>query len=95
MDKTQWDNPNEWNPERFLDKKYDQMDLYKTMAFGAGRRVCAGSLQAMAISCTAIGKFVQEFEWSLQEGEEDNVDTIGLTTQKLHPLHVIIRPRDV
>ncbi|KAK1554252.1 hypothetical protein Q3G72_009760 [Acer saccharum] len=55
MDKKQWENPNEWNPERFFDSKYDAMDMYKTMAFGAGKRVCAGSLQAMLIACKAIG----------------------------------------
>ncbi|KAI9201620.1 hypothetical protein LWI28_026208 [Acer negundo] len=93
MDKKQWENPNEWNPERFFDSKYDAMDMYKTMAFGAGKRACAGSLQAMLIACTAIGRLVQEFEWRLRDGEEENVDTVGLTTHKLHPLHVIISPR--
>lgn len=94
MDKKQWENPEEWNPERFLDDKYDPADLYKTMAFGAGKRVCAGSLQAMLIACTAIGRLVQEFQWSLKDGVEENVDTVGLTTHKLHPLHAIIRPRN-
>ncbi|XP_061354350.1 ent-kaurene oxidase-like [Gastrolobium bilobum] len=95
MDKNQWENPEQWMPERFLDEKYDTMDLYKTMAFGAGKRVCAGSLQAMLISCTAIGRLVQEFEWKLNEGEEEeNVDTVGLTTHRLHPLQVKLKPRN-
>ncbi|KAJ1429215.1 Cytochrome P450 [Sesbania bispinosa] len=48
------------------------------MAFGAGKRVCAGSLQAMLIASTAIGRMVQEFEWKLKEGEEvEDVDTVG------------------
>ncbi|GMN72080.1 hypothetical protein TIFTF001_051932, partial [Ficus carica] len=55
MDENQWERPEEWNPERFLDEKYDPVDLYKTMAFGAGKRVCAGSLQAMLIACVMIG----------------------------------------
>ncbi|CAL0332123.1 unnamed protein product [Lupinus luteus] len=93
MDKERWQKPYEWMPERFLDEKYDPNDLYKTMAFGAGKRVCAGSLQAMLIACTAIGRLVQEFEWELEQGEEDNVDTMGLTTHKLHPLLVKIKPR--
>ncbi|KAF8410588.1 hypothetical protein HHK36_003120 [Tetracentron sinense] len=93
MDKKQWDDPEEWKPERFLDSKYDPMDLYKTMAFGGGKRVCAGSLQAMLISCTAIGRFIQEFEWKLKEGEEANVRTVSLTNRKLHPMQAIIKPR--
>lgn len=94
MDKNRWENPQQWMPERFLSEKYDPMDLYKTMAFGAGKRVCAGSLQAMLIACTAIGRLVQEFEWKLKEGEEENVDTVGLTTHKLHPLQVLVKPRN-
>ncbi|WOK97004.1 ent-kaurene oxidase [Canna indica] len=93
MDKQHWDEPQEWKPERFLDGKFEQMDKYKTMAFGAGKRVCAGSLQAVLISCTAIGRLVQEFDWKLKEGEEANVVTVQLTTQKLEPMHAYIKPR--
>lgn len=94
MDEKQWEKPEEWNPERFLDKKFDQNDMHKTMAFGGGKRMCAGSFQAMLIACTSIGRLVQEFEWRLNDGEEEDVDIVGLTTQKLHPMHAIIRPRD-
>ncbi|PIN16084.1 Cytochrome P450 CYP2 subfamily [Handroanthus impetiginosus] len=93
MDQKVWDNPEEWKPERFLNGKDNTLELQKTMAFGGGKRVCAGALQAMLISCVAIGRFVQEFEWRLQDGEEENVDTLGLTTHRLHPLLTIIKPR--
>ena len=94
MDKNHWENPEEWIPERFLDEKYDPLDLHKTMAFGAGKRACAGSLQAMLLACAAIGRLVQEFEWRLKDGEEEKVDTVGLTSQKLHPLLAILKPRN-
>lgn len=94
MDKKQWDSPEEWKPERFLDSKYDPTDLYKTMAFGGGKRVCPGSLQAMSISCTAVARFIQEFKWSLKPGEEEDVNTVSLTSQKLNPMLAIITPRD-
>ncbi|KAK6939539.1 Cytochrome P450 [Dillenia turbinata] len=93
MDKKQWENADKWLPQRFLDPKYDPMDLHKTMAFGGGKRVCAGALQASLIACAALGRFVQEFEWSLKPGEEEDVDTVGLTTLKLRPLHVVMKPR--
>ncbi|GAB4852020.1 hypothetical protein Ancab_016213 [Ancistrocladus abbreviatus] len=92
-DKNQWKDPEEWNPERFLEDRYDPQDLYKTMAFGAGKRACAGSLQAMLIACSSIGRLVQEFEWKLKDGEAEDLNTVGLTTYKLHPLHAIIQPR--
>ncbi|GAV80346.1 p450 domain-containing protein [Cephalotus follicularis] len=94
MDKNRWESPEEWRPERFLDDKYDPLELHKTMAFGAGKRACAGYLQAMSIACTAIGRLVQEFEWRLKDGEEEKVDTLGLTTRKLHPLHAMLKPRN-
>ncbi|KAK4276639.1 hypothetical protein QN277_014765 [Acacia crassicarpa] len=93
LDKNKWEDPLEWKPERFLNERYDNADLYKTMAFGGGKRVCAGSLQAASIASVAIGRFVQEFEWELGQGEEENVDTVGLTTHKRYPLHVKIKPR--
>ncbi|XP_073306891.1 ent-kaurene oxidase-like [Primulina huaijiensis] len=94
MDEKVWETPEKWIPERFMTGKDDTMELHKTMAFGGGKRVCAGSLQAMLISCVAIGRLVQEFEWRLKDGEEENVDTLGLTTHKLHPLLVILKPRN-
>ncbi|CAA0819654.1 Ent-kaurene oxidase- chloroplastic [Striga hermonthica] len=94
MDKKVWGNPECWNPERFLDEKYEMTDLHKTMAFGAGKMVCPGALMAMLVSCLAIGRLIQDFEWRLKDGEEENVDMIGLMTQKLHPLQVVLRPRN-
>lgn len=93
MDRKEWPEPEKWKPERFLEGKKD-MDLFKTMAFGGGKRVCAGALQAMLISCTSIGRLVQEFQWRLDEGEEENVDTVQLTTHKLHPMKAIIATRE-
>ncbi|PON70113.1 Cytochrome P450 [Parasponia andersonii] len=94
MDEKQWESPEEWKPERFLDKKYDPMDLHKTMSFGAGKRVCAGSFQAMLIACTTIGRLIQEFQWRLKEGEEENVATLWLTTHKLQPMLAILKRRN-
>lgn len=93
MDEKQWENPEEWKPERFLAGKDNLMDLHRTMAFGGGKRICAGSLQAMLISCRAIGRLVQELEWRLKDGEEADVNTLGLTARKLHPMQAIIKPR--
>lgn len=93
MNKNDWDEPEEWKPERFLDGRFEAADLYKSMAFGAGRRACAGSLQAMNISCASIARFVQEFAWRLKEGDEDKVDTVQLTAYKLEPLYVYLTPR--
>lgn len=93
MDKQQWEDPEKWMPERFLDEKYDPADLYKTMSFGAGKRACAGARQVMLVYCTATGRLVQEFEWRIKDNERENVDMDGLTTRKLHPVQAVLKPR--
>ncbi|KAH9301330.1 hypothetical protein KI387_012913, partial [Taxus chinensis] len=86
-DENEWENPNEWKPERFVEwEKGEILDMHRTMAFGAGKRVCAGAVQANLIASTTIARFVQEFKWELAPGEEESVDTVQLTTHKLHPL---------
>ena len=93
MNEKDWEKPEEWRPERFLDPRFDSADMYKTMSFGSGMRICAGSMQATVISCTAMARMVQEFAFRLKEGDEDKVDTIQLTSYKLHPLYVHLSPR--
>uniref|UniRef100_A0A0E0E312 Cytochrome P450 n=1 Tax=Oryza meridionalis TaxID=40149 RepID=A0A0E0E312_9ORYZ len=93
MDEKAWESPGEWSPERFLGEGFEVADRYKTMAFGAGRRTCAGSLQAMNIACVAVARLVQELEWRLREGDGDKEDTMQFTALKLDPLHVHLKPR--
>ncbi|XP_078432053.1 GA requiring 3 [Wolffia australiana] len=93
LDPKEWDKPEKWDPSRFYKKDSDSMDLHKTMAFGAGKRVCSGSMQAMMITCSSIGRFIQEFQWSLKEGQGNDVDTVKLSSMKLQPLEAHIIPR--
>ncbi|KAI3894138.1 hypothetical protein MKX03_003700 [Papaver bracteatum] len=94
MDKTQWDSPKEWNPERFLDSKHDPKDLYKTMSFGGGKRVCPGALQGLLITSTAISRCMQEFKWSLElaGSEEEDINIAALSPQNLLP--ILATPRN-
>ena len=91
MDKNAWEEPQEWRPERFLDGRFDS--TYKPISFGAGKRICAGMAQATTISCTAIARFVQEFTWSLEHGDKDNMETAQFVGTRLHPLYVYVSPR--
>ncbi|RLN11783.1 hypothetical protein C2845_PM09G16610 [Panicum miliaceum] len=95
MNDKDWDEPEEWEPERFLDGggRFSSERTHKTIAFGAGRRLCAGITQATSIACTSIARFVQEFAWRLKEGDEDKVDTVHVTAYKLDPLRAYLTPR--
>ncbi|KAL4194445.1 hypothetical protein AMTRI_Chr05g68740 [Amborella trichopoda] len=92
-DEKEWEDPEVWKPERFLTGKHQLQDMHKTLAFGLGRRACAGSMQAMNISCTAVARMAQEFKWTLKEGQGDDDDTVLFTTHKLQPLEAYITPR--
>ncbi|KAJ0754752.1 putative ent-kaurene monooxygenase [Helianthus annuus] len=92
MEREIWGDPQDWNPERFL-LENEPIDLQRTMAFGGGKRVCAGAMQAMLIACASIGRMVHEFEWSLKEDSGEDINTLGLTTQKLNPMLAVIKPR--
>eukprot|EP01018_Ginkgo_biloba_P040909 Gb_05787 [translate_table: standard] len=90
----EWENANEFKPERFLEEnKRELVDLYRTMTFGAGKRVCTGSVQATLLGSITVARFVQEFQWDLPLGDDDLSDTVSLTTHKLHPFKAIVIPR--
>jgi ent-kaurene oxidase len=91
MDKKDWEEPEMWRPERFMDGRFDA--TYKPITFGAGKRICAGMAQATSIACTSIARFVQEFIWSLKQGDEDKVDTEQYVGSRLHPLYMHLSPR--
>ena len=94
MNEKDWDEPDEWEPARFLDGgRFRSAETNKTIPFGGGRRICAGMMQATNIACTSIARFVQEFAWRLKEGDEDKVDTAHVTAYKLDPLCAYLTPR--
>ena len=64
MDEKNWDEPEEWEPARFLDGggRFRSAETNKTIAFGAGRRICAGMMQASSIACTSIARFGQKIQ---------------------------------
>ncbi|KAF0904465.1 hypothetical protein E2562_034744 [Oryza meyeriana var. granulata] len=93
MDDKVWESPEEWSPERFLGEGFRGADRFKTLGFGGGRRVCAGSIQAVSITSVAVARFVQEFEWRLRDGDEGKEDTMQFTALKRHPLYAHLTPR--
>ncbi|KAH7844824.1 hypothetical protein Vadar_032055 [Vaccinium darrowii] len=79
-----WENPLEFNPERFLSGENMKMDTwgddFKLIPFGAGRRICAGARMRVVMLEYFLGTLVHSFDWKLPDGmvELDMNETFGL-----------------
>ncbi|KVI09108.1 cytochrome P450 [Cynara cardunculus var. scolymus] len=91
-DPRNWDNPLEFNPERFLTRegmdKYDfKGNNLKFLPFGSGRRACPGVPLATKVQTYILASLLHSFEWSLPEGEEhDFSDVFSIALKKRKPL---------
>ncbi|KAF5812712.1 putative cytochrome P450 [Helianthus annuus] len=90
-----WDNPLDFNPERFLANKginkwdYNGNDL-KFFPFGSGRRLCPGIPLAQKMQMFILASLLHSFDWSLPNGEEHDLsESFGLTLTKRKPLIAI------
>ncbi|KAL5739237.1 hypothetical protein ACOSQ2_028417 [Xanthoceras sorbifolium] len=88
-----WDDPMEFNPERFLssdNNKNGQQNVFditgnkeiKMMLFGAGRRICPG-----------LGVSMHNLDGPVNGENVDLSEKIRLTTDLKNPLRACISPR--
>nr|QNS29993.1 cytochrome P450 [Nothapodytes nimmoniana] len=92
-----WENPMEFQPERFLSSA-DKLDFsgnnFRFLPFGSGRRICAGVPLADRMLSFVLASFLHSFEWKLPEGTElDFSHKLGIATRKAIPLVAIPTPR--
>ncbi|KAK4257014.1 hypothetical protein QN277_006661 [Acacia crassicarpa] len=86
-DPTYWDNPQEFEPERFLNSSIDYKGHdFQLIPFGAGRRGCPGTQLAMVLNELVIANIFFHFDWSLPYGlkgkDLDMSETLGLTARR-------------
>ncbi|KAL7597366.1 hypothetical protein Lser_V15G29246 [Lactuca serriola] len=86
-----WENPLEFNPDRFLRNKYDYIGSnLNFFPFGSGRRSCPGVPLAEKMQMYILASLLHSFDWSLQEGEVyDLSEKFGITLRKREPLIVV------
>ncbi|OIW21823.1 hypothetical protein TanjilG_12082 [Lupinus angustifolius] len=93
-----WDNPNEFQPERFIGKSIDVKGHdYELLPFGSGRRMCPGYSLGLKVIQSSLANLLHGFNWRLpgnMKKEELNMDEIyGLSTPKKFPLEAVAEPR--
>ncbi|KAK9666567.1 hypothetical protein RND81_14G194400 [Saponaria officinalis] len=89
-----WENPEIFNPERFLGRDIDIKGRnFELLPFGAGRRICPGLTLANRMLNLMLANLVHSFDWKLEDGvnpsDLDMNEKFGITLQKVIPLKLI------
>ncbi|CAK8537669.1 unnamed protein product [Lathyrus sativus] len=97
-DPTNWSNPEEFYPERFVDKKLNyQGQEFESIPFGSGRRGCAGMNMGLTTVKLIISQLVHCFDWELPKNVTPSnlnmEEKFGLTVTRAQPLRAIPRYR--
>ncbi|CAH2038000.1 unnamed protein product [Thlaspi arvense] len=63
-----WENPDEFNPERFVDSSVDYRGLnFELLPFGSGRRICPGMTMGITLVELGLLNLLYFFDWGLLE----------------------------
>lgn len=62
-----WQNPEEFMPERFMERK-DRKDDFTYFPFARGARACIGEELAMVESILILASFVENKKWEMESG---------------------------
>ncbi|XP_021960029.1 methyl farnesoate epoxidase [Folsomia candida] len=89
-----WGDPLVFRPERFLDAKKNVINAQKIMAFGLGKRICAGEVLAKANLFKFFTSFLQRytFELSPEHGKPSTEPILG-TVMSPHPFWAVVKAR--
>ena len=63
-----WDNPDAFDPSRFLGERRERIDRFAYIPFGAGPRVCIGMPFAMQEAVVILANFLRAFRFELVAG---------------------------
>ena len=96
-DPTSWDEPNEFQPERFLNSSIDfKGNDFELIPFGAGRRGCPGISFSIATIELVLANLLHNFDWTLPgeaRGEDlDTTESTGITIHRKFPLIAVATP---
>ncbi|KAF5955688.1 hypothetical protein HYC85_008544 [Camellia sinensis] len=96
-DPTIWPEPSDFRPERFVtshkdvDVKGQHLEL---IPFGAGRRVCPGTLFGIQMLHLVLARLLHGIELSTPSNALiDMTESTGLTNLKVTPFEVLVTPR--
>lgn len=95
-DPSVWDNPLEFDPDRFM-MNHDDVDddEFNYFPFGAGRRSCAGIAMAERMVVFMLATLLHSFDWRLPDGQRTREikEKFGIVMKLKDPLVAIPIPR--
>uniref|UniRef100_A0A2C9VWD1 Cytochrome P450 n=2 Tax=Manihot esculenta TaxID=3983 RepID=A0A2C9VWD1_MANES len=91
-----WENPEEFNPERFINSSIDLKGQdFELTPFGAGRRICPGIFMGLATVEVSLANLLHKFDWEMPVGmkkEDLDMDVQpGITMHKKNALCLMAR----
>ncbi|XP_015896565.2 flavonoid 3'-monooxygenase CYP75B137 [Ziziphus jujuba] len=94
-DPSKWENPLKFDPERFLNTKWDfSGNDFNYFPFGSGRRICAGIQMAERMVMYSLATLLHSFDWVVPRGEKlDLSEKFGIVLKKKTPLIAVPTPR--
>ena len=87
-----WDNPEGFDPGRFLPENRAGRPTQAYMPFGSGRRICVGSSFAMIEAVLLMAMISRRYRFDLVPGVEIEEDA-SVTLRPRHGLPMVARPR--
>ncbi|XP_058744439.1 cytochrome P450 736A117-like [Vicia villosa] len=94
-DPANWDEPEAFKPERFLDNTIDvKGNDFTLIPFGSGRRGCPGVVYALAVNEIILANLVHQFDWEIPGGYEtlDMAQSTGFLAHKNTPIIALATP---
>ncbi|CAL0324360.1 unnamed protein product [Lupinus luteus] len=91
-----WSNPNEFQPERFLNKHANidfQSQDFEFIPFSFGRRSCPGMTFGLQVVHLTLARLIQGFDICTKDGVKvDMSEGLGLALPKEKALEVMLKP---